>query len=344
MKIGMYLGTSKDWWAYLGVRSNPCVVEAAGDAKRAIVFDDPPLLPEKERGLSAAHYFFVVWDGVRKPEQIEKARAVANAGTNFTALVVGDLSRADDDASVLSLYPAGKMQFDRVRPRFDLRTWAILFLARVKGWLMPLKNVRQAAGKRWATASLLFARPKVVFCGVYGLTPPAIAELCDRSSIDPGLAAQYESIWDGSAHNLESYRAHLRRSGLFLAGLYDESVIDGWFLQTAVHLLGREYFILKWRETGAGMFVHNYGGGNINVYTTPFYRQHLFLDFGSTAGPGNYPRLADLSYFRKRYVSIDLRGEPEELAAAARNGELEHRFEAEWDRMAGRLPTGHGAH
>jgi hypothetical protein len=333
MKISMYLGNSKDWWAWLGIRSNPGIVKAAQGFDRAIFFDDPRLLPAPARtpGRGQTKYFFIFWDGMRDAAGIERIRPALAPNADLTALVVGDASCSSNlDARVQGLYPEGPMRFEGALS-LDLRSSMRLAGARVKSLLMPLKNVMQSKGRRLETAALLFGSQRIVFCGSYGITPQAIAELCARGAVDTRLFEGYPYFYNVANPSFESYRVCLRDEGLFLAELYDRAVIDARFLRPALHLLGREYFIEKLRSVNARAFVHGYNGrANINVYTTPWYRQHRFLDFGSTAGPGNYPRLADLQYFRKNFVAIDLTGEVEELAAAARNGELEARWDAEW--------------
>ena len=334
MKISMYLGASKDWWAWLGIRSNPAIVKATQGFDRAIFFDDPRLLPAHARtpGHGQTKYFFIFWDGMRDAAEIVRMRPALAPNADVVALAVGERSCSSQvDARAEGLYPEGPMRFNVVPPSLDLRSSAILAGARVKALLMPLKNVMQSKGRRRETAALLFGRRKIVFCGSYGITPKAIAELCARGAVDTRMFEGYPYFCDCADSSFESYRACLRKQGLFLAEIYDRAAIDARFLRAALHLLGREYFIERLRSVNARAFVHGYNGGaNINVYTTPWYRQHLFLDFGSTAGPGNYPRLADLQYFRKKFVAIDLTGEAEELAAAARNGGLEARWDAEW--------------
>ncbi|HEY3838828.1 MAG TPA: hypothetical protein VGL72_19770, partial [Bryobacteraceae bacterium] len=136
----------------------------------------------------------------------------------------------------------------------------------------------------------------------------------------------------------ETYRKYLRGNGLFLARLHDECIVEDAFFLSAFHFLGREYILERVRATGIDLFLNGFDSGiNVNVYTTPFYRQHVFLDFGSAVGAGNYPRLADLRYFRKQVVQIDLSGELEQLLALARNGELEKHFERKWELKAPKL-------
>ena len=123
-----------------------------------------------------------------------------------------------------------------------------------------------------------------------------------------------EYYCNDSAPSLENYQGHLRSNGLLLAGLYRQSHIDSAFFRSSIRLLSREYFIEKIRSAGLDIFVNEGRTGNfIDVYTTPFYSQHVFLDFGSVVGPGNYPRLADLRYFEKNVVEIETKGEIEEL-------------------------------
>jgi hypothetical protein len=155
---------------------------------------------------------------------------------------------------------------------------------------------------------------------------------CERHSIDFSLFAKYEFYRNDPNPSLDNYRGYLRRDGLFLADLYDRSEINADFFLSAAHLLGREYFIENIRSAGLGIFVNGSSPGhNINVYTTPFYSQHVFIDFGSIAGTGNYPRLADLKYFKKTFVKIELGGALDDLLVLARAGTLEKHFEQEWE-------------
>ena len=335
MKISMYLGPSKYWWAYLGIRSNPSLVSAAaGQFDRAIFFDDPALLPAAlaGKGGHAIRYFYIFWDGLSDEQAMERARAVVGAGAVLTALVVGGFS-AESAANydVQSLYPEGALEFKTGPLRFDARTRAILLSARVKAFLMPVKNLLVSKGRRGQTIELLLGKSRIVFCGSYGTIPKVLEQLCDRHSVDFGLFDGYEYYGSEPVPSFPAYRRVLRSDGEFLANLYDRSEIDGRLFAAAVHLLGREYFVEKIRSLGLAMFVNGYAAGiNINVYTTPFYAQHVFLDFGSAVGTGNYPRLADLRYFKKQVVEIALGGDFEVLLTAARSGTLEEHFEREW--------------
>ncbi len=72
------------------------------------------------------------------------------------------------------------MSFDVDPLRFDLRTSAILLGARIKGWLMPVKNVLQRGVSWKETVELLTGPRRIVFCGSYGTTRWAIGWLCKR--------------------------------------------------------------------------------------------------------------------------------------------------------------------
>lgn len=341
MKIGMYLGPSKYWWAYLGIRSNPAIAKAAQGFDRAVFFDDPARLPHvRHSDRRRVKYFCIFWDGIRDSTGPERVRLALGPEADVTALVVGEASCAPcGDFSVLELYAEGPMLFSAGPLSFDLRTSIILLGARIKAFLMPLKNMVQGRGKRREVAGLLFGRPRIVFCGSYGTPPGVMAVLCASGSVDPRLFDGYEYFRGDATRSFERYCECLHSNSLFLASLYDRGAIDAGFLRSAVHLLGRGYFIERLRSLHARMFVHGYGRANINVYTTPWYRQHLFLDFGSMAGPGNYPRLADLQYFRKRFVVINLPEEASELAALARSGKLEQHWDEEWRTKEDALKT-----
>jgi hypothetical protein len=331
----MYLGPSKYWWAYLGIKSNPSIVPLLDDGfDRAVFFDDISLLPPGHDGPSLHNikYFYILWDGLRDGGLIENASLSLGRDADLTVLVVGDVSRMSQvECKFKSLYREGELSFSGPPFRFDLRTTAILLGAKIKTVLMPLKNIFQSEGRILQSIKLLLGKKQVVFCGSLGTSPLLMEMFCERHSIDPGLFAKYEFYCNEPNPSLENYRRYLRNDGLFLADLYDRSQINAAFFLPVVHLLGREYFIEKIRSAGVDVFINGYTAGrNINVYTTPFYSQHLFIDFGSIVGTGNYPRLVDLKYFKKTFVKIELGGALDDLLALARSGSLDARFDREW--------------
>jgi SAM-dependent methyltransferase len=234
-----------------------------------------------------------------------------------------------------SLYWEGGLSFNGYPFRFDLRTAAILLGAKIKTVLMPLKNIFQSDGRIFQSIKLLLGKKQVVFCGSLGTSPLLMEMFCERHSIDFSLFDNYEFYCNDPNPSLEKYRRYLRNDGLFLADLYDRSLINSAFFLSVVHLLGREYFIEKIRSAGVDIFVNGYTAGrNINVYTTPFYSQHLYIDFGSIVGAGNYPRLADLEYFKKTFVKIELGDALDDLLGLARSGSLDTHFDREWESKA----------
>ena len=335
-KISMYLGSSKYWWAYLGIKSNPSIVPLLNDGfDRAVFFDDISLLPPGHDGpsLHSTKFFYILWDGLRDGRLIEKASLSLGRDADLTALIVGDVSRMSQvKYKFQNLYREGELGFNLSPLRFDLRTAAILLGAKAKTVWIPLKNIFQSKGRFFQSIKLLLGKKQVVFCGSFGTSPLLTEMFCERHSIDFSLFEQYGFYCNDPNPSLDNYRGYLRRDGLFLADLYDRSEINADFFLSAAHLLGREYFIEKIRSAGLGIFVNGYSSGsNINVYTTPFYSQHVFIDFGSIVGTGNYPRLADLKYFKKNFVKIRLGNNLDELLALARAGTLEKHFEQEWE-------------
>ena len=337
MKISLYLSPSKYWWAYLAIRSNRelTAILRDGAEERVIFFDDAALLPgELISHAETWKHFFICWDGLTA--ESEAGRVRAKVGEGLTVLVVGETSLAGAEAwTVRELYPSGELNFRAPRVGFDARTTRILFGCRVKTWLMPLKNLRQSGEGFGAGLDLLAGKKKIVFCGSYGTIPKVISELCTRHAVDRELFIGYRYYEDARGRSLESYCEYLVEDGRFLADLFDRGKIPASLLLSAVHLLGREYFVERIRSTGMPLFAHGYASGvNINVYTTPFYRQHVFLDFGSAVGKGNYPRLADLRYFKKKVIAVAIESDLEQVVDLARSGRLAESFEKEWARKS----------
>lgn len=341
MKISMYLGSSKYWWAYLGIRSNPAVVSRM-DCRfdRAVFFDHPSLIPLIQKNSKHNNqYFYVLWDGAADETNLEKVKRLLGPDAALTALVVGDYSSLlEEKYKIGNLYAEGALNFNEARVHFDTRTSAILFGAGIKTILMPLKNIFQSKSNRWEAIELLLGRRKVVFCGTYGITPKVLRSLCERHSIDFRLFELYEFYCNDPASSFENYKKYLRSNALFLSELYDRSKISATFFLSSLQLLAREYFLEKIRAAGLDLYTNEFTTGiNINVYTTPFYSQHVFIDFGSVVGSGNYPRLVDLQYFKKNFIEIGMVGEIDELLSAAHSGKLEEYFEQEWELKAPRL-------
>ena len=334
MKISMYLSSSKYWWAYLGIQSNPSILSRSDPGGRAIFFDNLDILPPIDVASDRrTKYFYILWDGLSDRREIDKAKLLLGPASDLTVLVVGPFSEAScKGCSIQALYPEGPLCFGASSLPLDLRTRIILWSAKMKTLLMPLKNLLESKRTAFPVTKLLCAKRKIVFCGSYGTIPRVVEELCDRHDVEPRVFDGYEFYLNEPNPSLEKYGAYLRSNSLFLACLYDRSEINATFFLSAVSLLGREYFIEKMRSEGHDLFLNRYGSGiNLNVYTTPFYSQHLFIDFGSVVGKGNYPRIADLRYFKKKTVAFDLTGEIDELLALARSGTLERHFEREWE-------------
>src|SRR5262249_54303923 len=150
---------------------------------------------------------------IRDLAGIQHELEAVDQGADLTALVVGDATGPHETSlNWQALYPEGTMRFDCGPLRFDLRTPGILLAASIKTILMPLKNILLGKGRRWETAKLLFERRRIVFCGSYGTTREAIAELCARSSVDLLLFDGYEYFSD-TARTFGACQALLRSNG-----------------------------------------------------------------------------------------------------------------------------------
>jgi len=161
---------------------------------------------------------------------------------------------------------------------------------------------------------------------------------CRRYSVDPGLFESHQFFGHGPTPSLEKYAAYLHAEASMLADLYARQKINSHFFISCMQLLGRSYFIWRIRDAHLRLYLNEFANGSfVDVYSTPFYSQHVFLDFGSVVGEGNYPRLADLRYFKKTTVEMNVTKKLDVLLDAARRGALESLFEQEWNLKAPRL-------
>jgi len=334
--ISLYLRSPQIWWAYLGLRSNPALTRLMETATHVILFDDPARLPQNQP--ARTQYFLVCWDGLMDQRPVEEARQALPADADLTVLAVGDFSFVGHEPTpILPFYCRGELQF-REHPRFDLGTSKAILSARARGLALPLKNLLQR-GSRSNILRLLFGPGQIVFCGSVGMTPSLIDMLCRRYSANPALFAGHRFF--SAEQSLQDGAASLAVDGPFLADLYDRGQIGRLFFLSAMHLLGREYFVARIRHAGLPLYVNRFAEGSyIDVYSTPFYKQHLFLDFGSVVGSGNYPRIADLTWFGKTFVHIDLEVRVDRLLPLARSASLGPLFEAEWNRKSPALLDG----
>ncbi len=329
----MYLGASKYWWAYLALKSNPSLLPSLEEnTKRAIFFDDPSRVSLKREAaqLGSTRLFFILWDGILDAATLQRVASLAESSRGMVLLTVGDQLRIPINRfPVRDLFAQGQLNFDGPSLPLDRRTRLTLMLSRVRNLLMPLKNMSQAGVG--SGLDLLFGMRRLVFCGSYGIVPEVLRQLCERHDVDTSHFRQFRFYTQPVNADADVYEDYLREAGRHFAHLFQKSILDANFLFSAAHVLGREYCLRQMSSAGLPLFCNGYATGvNINVYTTPFYAQHVFPDFGSAVGTGNYPRLADLTYYRKKTVPLDMTGDLRELAEAAANGLLDEYFHHRW--------------
>lgn len=326
------------WWAYLALRSHPALQRLGREAGTAILFDDPARLPSSiaaSQPVPGRQFFYILWDGYLDATRLRQTRSVLGQQAPLTLLVVGEPGRISESLpaglGIGPLFVEGELLFT-VPLRLDGRTRAILAGSRLRNLLMPAKNLvggRLAALR--AGVDLLLGSRRLVFCGSYGITPQVLQQLCARHDVEKHLLEGYSFLPAQLPAQLEALCANLDSNGAFLAALYRSHAINEAFFNSALQLLGRQYVLGRIAGQGWSLFANGYASGrNINVYTTPWYRQHVFLDFGSAVGPGNYPRLADLRYFRKTTVAIELLPDPPHAVQEALAGQLSSYFETRW--------------
>ena len=338
----MHLGFSKYWWAYLALRSNPTLLISLEPASEVVLFDNVAHLA----GRNPADYgprfcvLCILWDGVADAPTVRLLQRWAAQGVRTGLLTVG-LPVVSDYGGLRasSLYCEGPQDFTAGHPRFHARTLARIAASKGRNLLMPLKNLRQPAGGFLAAIALLRGRCRVVFCGSYGLNPKVLHELCKRHHVAPSNFEDYPFLTGAEdSSDPGTYAAHLCRGGQFLARHLDNQTIPEAFFFSALHLLGRQFHLRQIELAHLPAFVNGYDtGANVNLYTTPWYRQHVFVDFGSAVGPGNYPRLADLRYYKKCTVEIEAVPRTAAARTAARDGMLDTLFLHQWQTHAPRL-------
>ena len=332
MSISLHLRGSKLWWAFLALRSNLDLASDLQSHAAVVLFDEASAFPRLQAQRPVrTEYCFVLWDGYITDADLASLRTRLLAGNTLQLLCVGDPGRVQPGPfSVRSFFAAGPLQFHAPVP-LDLRSRLQLALARLKALTMPLKNLRQQSSDWRAGIALLFGKKQLVFCGSHGLNPKVLYQLSERHNVDPSLLRDVEDDSQAAELPHELHEDLLRRNGLRLAELFREGKIEEIFFTSAVHLLFRDFVLRRVRAAGLPLYSNAYASGrNINVYTTPFYRQHAFLDFGSVVGDGNYPRRADLLYYRKQMVVFALQASSDGLWQAAADGRLPAFFDELW--------------
>jgi hypothetical protein len=337
--ISMHLRAPQIWWAYLAVRSNPAIGRLIDRCDRLIIFDDPANVPASTPDKDhRVQYLMVFWDGLTDDGLCRAA--IRSLGTeDIKFFVVGDYAAVANDAmDVESLYADGPLNFNANSVHFRWKTTALLLAVRLKALLMPVKNIVQRGTNTFEEIALLVGKKQVVFCGSSGMNPKSIDMFCRRYAVDTKLFANHPYFNQGPEPLLEGYRSYLRNEGLFLSDLYDGGRINAHFFVACMQLLGRGYLLERIRDARLRLYANRFSdGGFVDVYSTPFYLQHVFLDFGSVVGTGNYPRLVDLRYFEKTTVEMKLSKDLDVLLIAARSGSLEAMFEDEWNAKAPQL-------
>jgi hypothetical protein len=337
--IRMYLRSPQILWAYYAALSNPSIGQLIDSSDCVVVFDDPANVPARAADTHCrTQYLMIFWDGLIDDGLCQAAQRILGT-KDIRFFVVGDYSAvANGSLGIKSLYADGPLNFSTNTIHLDWKTAVLLQAARIKGLLMPLKNIFQKRSNTWEEMALLLGKKQIVFCGSVGISPPLIKMFCERHAVDRNLFANHEYYDERATPSLERHRAYVRNEGLLLAKLYDAGQIDVPFFVSCMQLVGRSYLIERIRDAGLRLYANNYSNGSfVDIYSTPFYSQHVFLDFGSVVGTGNYPRLVDLKYFGKTTVEMRLSKDFAVLHGAARAGLLDAIFEAEWIAKSPRL-------
>lgn len=331
MIAALHFDSSKMWWGWLGILSHPSLL--SGPEQYAVFFDNPDHVPAEVAQRPSTRFFYTFWDGLQTEAPLVAARDRFGADASLTALVVAKCDLPPDTPwDIRPLYPAGPMHFAspddvQIEPASSIAIQKL----KLKNLLMPLKNLTQPGVNKAEALGLLLGTGRIVFCGVYQPSREIYSQFSERHGADPALFVDRKLFLEDPDQSWANFLSYLERDGHDFADMLARGQINEEFFLTLVRVLQRAYFIERLKHESARLFTNGWtSGANINVYTTPFYRQHRFLDFGSMAGPGNYPRLADLSYFGKQTIALP----PVHMNEVLRTGKLADVFSSMWDSIA----------
>ncbi|MFC6644865.1 hypothetical protein ACFQBQ_04520 [Granulicella cerasi] len=331
-QVSLLLRSPRLWWAYLALISNAPLMESLRCYDQVVCFDHPHQLSAEQLATTQRTKFLLIfWDGISDDQQLAEFTGSFPRTLDVDCVLVGDNGATSPHRfATHNLYAEGTFSFCPKSLRLDAPTRKQLRQTHMKSWLVPVKNVLKRSGSLSEALSLLFGARRVVFCGGYGLDKGVLGMFADRYRSKTSVLMT--RCWStGIQHeSREAYVAHYGDDLLALQQAYASGEITAPCLAACVRLLDREYCIRHLQHTKVPFFVNQFGQKYIDVYTTPFYKQHIFLDFGSTVGNGNYPRRADLSYYGKTMIEVPLMDSAEAISQSIVDGSHTSRLHELW--------------
>jgi hypothetical protein len=182
-------------------------------------------------------------------------------------------------------------------------TWRVDTLSTMRAALRPWRNRQQSE----AADKLLRGSPRVVFCGVVRLQANGLKDLL-RGVSAPALSISdwtdiTELNWRDPA---DTFAPRFERAWERLRQVSPTVPADVAATYALANVLMRMRTLGEIDRLSPHLFVNEFGvHSHLDPYDASAYRQHLFIDFGSTRGPDLiYPRSLDLHLQRKRVHTV----------------------------------------
>lgn len=335
-RVHLLFKTPQVWWAYLAVISNSAILAGTENCADLVCYDHEQDPREAQvASASTTKYVRIFWDGITNCGELEECFAKSPAGRATSVFTIGiNHCAGPASAGVQPLYAQGELHFLPASVRFAAASLLRVQLARWKSLAVPVKNFLRRTGSKTEALQLFAGKSRVVFCGSFGLHPKVVSMLATRYGVASPEVLERQWCSERHAESKDEYLQAYLQDLSFLAQLHDAQDVSELFFVACVRLLDREYLIRHLEWTGVPTYTSQFGSSYIDVYSTPFYRQHLFLDFGSTVGTGNYPRSVDLAYYAKTVLAIVLSADAAELLQGIRLQTHEPQMALRWQELS----------
>lgn len=280
---------------------------------RVLLIDSISLLRSGVGPPAGAHV--LLWDGFNSYRELRQAMPAVAERHDLHFAVVGWL------ADLTPFYPTAPLPaFEEVHRSpsgdgeggFRFAAW----VSRLSSLRTRLRSSKNALADR-ARHRVLSGEPKLVFCGL--VRPPhEVVGSLSRAAADDALSVELLAIGDGPLLQTDAKRSERVRRAYQLIRERDrdapEAVASSFSMLAVLHRFQTLSRLAAMCD--AHLFVSEYGRDrHFDPYDSPDYRQHLYLDFGSTRGvERRYPRTVDLALHSKQCVPLRLLGLHEQLS------------------------------
>ena len=302
-------------WTAAGLRSNITLVDSLlnshAQGQQAILADSITLIQSNRRPLAGTHV--ILWDGFNSYIELKRKFPELETVDSVRIVIVGrikDLEASFPTNPIPLFASASATHAAHFEPQFGIELpysarlrlqWRTRFRA-LKNALVDHQRHRQLSGER-----------RIVFCGQ--VRPSAeLVRLLMRSSPDEDLATRFAAL---SNMPLDSLLQDGRIGALFetIRRRTSHTPADIAAAYALLSILHRVCVLSLLAQRKVPMFISEFGRDrHIDPYDASTYRQHLYLDFGSTRGPDmRYPRTVDLDATGKETLSLRLIHEDESL-------------------------------